>query len=303
MKNKIILFLLLILITGCSSQVIKEEQKQPINILSIDKNTREPKESHLILERLESETESEEPLNKMQYPGELIAERDTKEGIKELFNVTFSGLYKASCYNKEYYPQINIYALVQKTTTPQEFECEMLKIGDLEISHTGSIKDSKVILDVTSLNGVFHKTLLCMKWTMGIIYATYEDNYDTCYEGDWSRDTINNGNKIELTGDAYACNKTRIQFCEKIDKKTCFKTAEPVPEEIDANTCFQIGTIDINETKKIPIKMKTMDNLIDEELSVILLDQPPIKNGKIWQELAFLNSNDLGGKTHIYKVI
>lgn len=308
MTKKIILLLILslLIINGCNNEEL-QEKNQKITLLTMDKETREGEDSTLIIERINDEYESNKILTKLTYPAEKIKEVIAGKNVKEFFDLTYPNMYRVSCYNGEYYPEINLIALVQDYSENSilDFECEMVKIGKLEISHKGSIKpeESEITLSIKSVDGEYNNALMCLDWSMGIIYATYEENYDVCSEN-WGKSVIlENGKELELEDNAYSCNKKRTQYCEKVDGNTCFKEATPVPEDLDAISCFQIGTLRNNETRDITIKAKAMENIKNEEIIVNIIDQAPILIGNHWEEKPFFENKDLGGKNYQQKII
>ena len=242
-----IIFVILIAFVITLIIVVDEDEKEELNqnvslyFRAIDSETKEQKIAQYLIKS-----------NSFEEKGLLNSEVLTKINIKNENTINIS------CWNPDYYLSKNT-----KEFSPEEiknnvstFDCEMNKVGNLEISHTGNIGDEIITLNFKSEN--FRYLSGVISWTTNIISVDLIENSKQCEDHNESKSGYN------------YCNNELFKC--KLEENECILNEE-VPNRLRGyNHAFSTGkNIKGNETFSFKVKSSGLDE--NDKITFVFYDQ------------------------------
>ena len=180
----IIIFILIILV-GVIFAVFFMVQKWKTN-----KEEPHPPLINLYLNAVDEETGDSIDANfYMTYGKEtFVTSGNISNGAYTELRVDNSLTYSVRCWSNEYYMR-RMFTLITAEgilANTSSYTCRLFKIGDLNITHTGSLQEGreKIALNI-STKDTFQKVSICASWTYGIIDIEREQQIIYCNKGRW----------------------------------------------------------------------------------------------------------------------
>lgn len=300
----IIIFLVLIGIGGTSFYLYAHKSAPEITVKMVDlklkcedKFTKEPCSTKF---RLENNS------------GYIILSGTLKYGVWNIFNGSLAAKKVYKLYvglDDKYYTTYSIFgARIDEYRTISK----MVKITeDVEITHTGSIKDNNIEINITPLDGVLWELDLCFQYTFGILDVELFTFVKECTKGAWKNYSHYNSTTKEYTwldDGFYLCGQDELRECGNVINQYCTLAYMSVPSRLSTKVdkCYQIAkTLLANETFSTKLDVSTVLYVSDDDyLNIYIMDREDTKqaNGKYIYSSSDLEGNDVGLKDIIYKI-
>lgn len=206
------------------------------------------------------------------------------------------------CWSNNYY-----LVKTQKIITPQDilnnqtfFTCDMQRIGKLNITHSGLIKEGKIFLNLTT-DANYKGTSFCFSWSVGIINVAIKNQILICQDGEWKNSSFNN---------TYACGNVSLEGyfekCDSIYGNRCLLKTEDTPDRFKENSdrCFNAGKNLRNETVSFELNIMTdnINSLDYLEIYIYDKDRRFIQEKNDWFWISEENKQNIGGEDYIYLI-
>lgn len=218
-----------------------------------------------------------------------------------------------TCWNDDHYlvKAYKDHTEQEKLANMSKLTCDMEKIGDLTISHTGSISGTQDSIFVNiSTDDAFYKTSMCFSWTSGILDVGLVNQYAICDSGSWLNWSEYDPDTLEFTylpNDTYRCGEDRIEICEFIEGTRCKVSNENIPIRFKekADSCVYTGKSLRSESYKLELQIRSFEykNSLDY-VDIYFYDKD-----RRWDELeqkwvwkSELNGEDLGSPDQVYRI-
>jgi len=217
------------------------------------------------------------------------------------------------CWNNDHY----VVKAMKNPATGEEikmnkstFTCDMVKMGNLTISHTGDF--SKIMNTITldlSDQDWYYKTGLCFAWSSGIIDVSLKNQLITCDSGSWKNFSSYDEKTKEytwLTNNTYMCGDSQ-EVCEFVEANKCKVANEETPERMKGkvDSCVYTGKSFHNETFSVDLEVRTAEykNSLDY-IDIYVYDSDRRWNPMTgsWDWLSELNKQDLGVPDQVYRI-
>jgi hypothetical protein len=283
--------------------------KIPLFIMPRDEATKQPVESNYILEYKNSKGERE-----------ILSQGKLDDSYNEL-QVPRDSIIQFDCWSDQYY-------LVKafKKHTPEEitnnksiFSCDMDKIGNLTITHSGNFKTSASIINLNlTTNNNYYKTSFCFAWSSGVLDVSLKDQFTVCEKGAWKNWTKYDAEKKKFTyldNDTYLCgdyneldeSQNRYEVCAFAEGTKCKVETEEVPKRFKGNvdSCVYSGKTLKNGTYTFDLEVRTLDmkNILDK-IEIYVYDKEriydPTMQDWIWKSED--QGKDIGAPDYTYTI-
>lgn len=167
------------------------------------------------------------------------------------------------CFGDNYYSSENLieFSLVELQNNASSFTCENKPIGQLEITHSGSLvrEDNTIFLNVTS-DKHFRKLSAVVLWSSGIINFDFNEDEKTCDIGFWETYSYKNDSEeiiVNLPPGHYRC-ENEIEICKSITENRCLLDEEiPVRYGNSVDDAIYFGRDIDQETITLRLFIKT----------------------------------------------
>jgi hypothetical protein len=298
----LILFSVIAIIILSSHQSKIKEEKNIQNIpmfLSITDEQRNLVESNYIAEYTNS-----------QGKRIVISEGKLPASINQI-DVPVNYTILVSCWSDSYYlsksymmspnqEEINL----NKTT----LNCDMYKIGDLQISHKGDLssKINEISLNISTQDR-FNRLGICFSRTPGIKDVSIKDQIITCNSTwlNYSEYNSQNGKYTWLSNNTYQCGD-ETQKCQFVEGNRCKLIGEEIPNRLKGlvDSCSNTGQTIVNQSILIPIEVSTEDykNSFDEvKIYIYDKDRRFISETNTWEWVSEYQGN-VGNKDFEYTI-
>jgi hypothetical protein len=205
-----------------------------------------------------------------------------------------------SCWSEDYYLSKS-YRLPpgqeELSSNKTTLNCEMYKIGDLQITHSGDLNSivNEIVLNISTQDR-FNRLGICFSRTTGIKYVSIKDQIVNC-DSNWlnySSYDSQTGKYDYLENNTYQCGEN-TEKCEIVEGNRCKLFGEEIPVRLKSlvDSCSSIGNI-INQTISIPIEVTTEDykNSFDN-IKIYLYDKDRrfIEGKNSWEWVSEYNGN------------
>lgn len=225
------------------------------------------------------------------------------------------------CWGDNYYLRrfVKIFNYEEIMQNSSKTVCEMMKAGNIEISHTGDLNniDNIIYLNITADEDWWQKLSVAISWSPGIVNV-YQDGGDKviCDKGIWKNYTYYNASSKQYTQtpqNYYVCGICENSECERtekcayVDGNKCepFSTIEP-NRFIGKIDKVQYFAKDLNnESFQIKFNVKTLElkNSLDY-IEFIFYDKDrrfdPAEN--LWRYMSEQDGINLGSEDVIYRI-
>jgi len=162
---------------------------------------------------------------------------------------------KIICYSDYYY-----LSAISKTFNSEEInsnvskvDCNLKEIGDIKVTHTGSITEGESIIKLNISSDKNLKNIkICNSWTPGIISAFQLEKNIICEKSDWLNFTnfdVNSKTYTYLPNNFYRCGDCVGVYCDLIEECTSVngrfctpvRYKEPERYKMKVDNCFDTG--------------------------------------------------------------
>ncbi len=253
---------------GVFDEKEKEIQTIPLFINAIDEETGE---EISVYHRIEYKEEGER---------KILSEHKLEKGWSEIRSPVLTGLFTIVSWSNEYYLVKGYKEHTQgeldnnkSATSP-----EMQKIGNISITHSGTIAGTKDILtiNITSRHW-YYKPKLCFAWTTGFLDVELKNNIKTCEEGAWKNQTFNKETEKyeDILDNIYVCGEDYFEKCKYVRGNQC----SPENEEIiptrylgRVDSCTYAGESIYNSTRGIEIMVTSQEKTYLDEIKIYVMD-------------------------------
>lgn len=279
----------------------------PLFMIPRDQATLQPVEANYILE----------------YVGEenarmIVSQGRLDDGWNEL-SVPRDIKYQFTCWDDGKYYLVKAH----KQNAPEEiqnnkstFTCDMERIGNISISHTGDFKNTLSIIQLNiTTHDSFYKTSFCFAWTSGILDVTLRDQYATCDKGSWKNWSKYDAEKKEFTylpAGEFICGEineptAKIERCLFAEGTKCRTISEEIPKRFRniADSCAYSGKTIRNQTVEFELEVVTDDykNILDK-IQIYVYDKERVwsdtEQMHVWQ--SEINGGDIGAPDVTYEI-
>jgi len=220
------------------------------------------------------------------------------QDFTEIENVFSDRIIHARVYSEDYYM---IKASTQFTqqevqSNVSKFVVDMIKIGDMEITHIGNLNDelNRITFNITSKDGWIYKLSAVFSWTPGIIDVYLDNQMITCEEGTWlNYSNYDSETKIYtyLENNYYKCGEDSQEQCEKVIGNKCKLLNSKIPYRFlgKYDSAIYTGkTLKPGETYQLTLNVKTQElKTVLDELKITFYDRDrrwnPTENMFTWE--------------------
>ncbi len=277
----VIIFVVALISVGVIAMIIVGSGKSSNNEEVI-----QPELINFYLKAIDERTNEQVRANyKVEYNNSIIS-----EGI--LFGDSFTELKTPidtliiTCWGDKYYfgRTFKFFSGIEIDLNSSKGNCRMDKMGELEISHKGKIKEeiSSIVLNLTTEDN-YRKLKICTSWTQGIISVIPKENEIMCDEGNWFNWSLYNKTNAKYTmlpETYYRCGECEGAYCdwtercESIKGRSCklytMKTPERYIGKIDS--CYYTGKSLDNESFSIEYLVRTDNPNPLDEVTFYIMD-------------------------------
>lgn len=191
------------------------------------------------------------------------------------------------------------------------FHCDMEKIGNLTVEHSGGIYGVKDIIPVNiSSKDNFYKTSLCFSWTSGILDVSLKDQFVICDSGSWKNWSSYDPEKRKFTylpNGTYLCGEEWEEECLFAEGNKCKKSNEQIPKRFEnlADNCVYTGKTIRNETYELLLEVRSFEykNSFDYiKLLIYDKDRRWDESEQRWLWYSEINGENLGSEDINYTI-
>lgn len=227
----------------------------PMFIMPRDKITLEPVESNYVIEYTNDKQERI-----------VVSEGNFDNSWNEV-DVPRDYRLTVICWSDKYY-LVKAYkdiVLSEINENKSIFTCDMDRIGNLTIIHSGSISgvDDEITLNI-STEDAFYKTAMCFSWTSGIIDVGLKNQYVICEDGSWKNWSKYDAKTMKFTylpNNTYTCGEDWTETCVFAQGKKCKVENELIPIRFKdiADSCVYTGKSLRKESYELEIEVKSFE--------------------------------------------
>ena len=213
------------------------------------------------------------------------------------------------CKADNHYMTRNVkeFTKVEIDSNASKFLCKTDLIGDLKITHQGSLNKTENIIKIDlTTNREFRKLSAVLSWTSGIIDVEYKKDFVVCEEELKNYTRYDEGlGYIPLQEDFYLC-KNEIYYCKEVNGTKCFLYEEEMPDRFknENDKAIYFGKT-LKGEHQIILYVKTIEEKISEDyLKITFYDKELVYNiykGE-WEILDQYEGENLGAEDFKYTI-
>ena len=212
------------------------------------------------------------------------------------------------CKAENHYMTRNVkeFTQIEIDSNASKFICKVDPIGDLKITHQGSLNKTESIINLNlTTNREFRKLSAVLSWTSGIIDVEYRQDFVVCDEELKNYTISDESGYIPLQEDFYLC-KNELYYCKEVDGTKCFLYEEKMPDRFknENDKAIYFGKT-LKGEDQIILYVKTIEEKISEDyLEITFYDKELVYNiyKSKWELLDQYEGENLGAKDFKYTI-